>query len=69
MKRYRVHLLNDLGEIFHEADVEAFDDADAVAAGWNLLEGYNASHPDLASFGIEVRLGGDLIFNSWAKPR
>ena len=69
MKHCRVHLLNDLGEIFHEEDVEASDDADAIAAGWNLLEGYNASHPDLASFGIEVWLEGTLIFNSWVKPR
>lgn len=66
MKRYRVYLLNDLGQIFHDEEVEALDDADAVAAAWNLLENHNATQPDLA-YGIEVRLGGTLIYNSWTR--
>ena len=67
MKRYRVYLLNDLGMSFHAEDVEAFDDADAIAAAWNLLEVHNTNHPDIASYGIEVRLGRNVIFNSWTK--
>ena len=67
MARYCAYLLNDLGETFHEETIEAFDDTDSVAAGWDLLVGY-ASHPNFASFGIEIRLGGNLIFNSWVKP-
>jgi len=67
MKRYRVYLLNDLGTIFHAEDVEAFDDADAIAAAWNLHDVHNVNHPDIASYGIEVWLAGHLIFNSWTK--
>lgn len=66
MKRYRVYLLNDLGVIFYEDDVDALDDADAVAAAWNLLETHNASQPDIA-YGIEVRARGRLVFNSWTR--
>jgi hypothetical protein len=64
MLYYRVYLLNDLGKIFRGEDVQAYDDAAAVAAGWNLLETHNASDPDIA-YGIEIWLGRILIFNSW----
>jgi hypothetical protein len=67
MKRYRVYLLNDLGAIFQAEDVDAFDDADAIAAAWNLFDIHNANHPDIASYGVEVWDGGNLVFNSWTK--
>jgi hypothetical protein len=55
MARYRVYLLNDLGKIFHGEDVEARDNAAVIAAGWQLLEKHNESHPDIA-YGIEIWL-------------
>jgi hypothetical protein len=64
MAFYRVYLLNDLGRIFHGEDVEALDDAAAIAAGWKLLEIHNASLPNIA-FGVEIWFGRELILNSW----
>jgi hypothetical protein len=62
MVRYRVYLLDDLGKIFHGADIEAPDDAAAVASARSLIKAYNADDPNMAH-GLEVWLGTDLIFS------
>ena len=63
MLRYRVYLLDDQGRIFHGADIEAPDDAAAVAAARRVLEAHNVTDPNIA-YGFEVWLATDLIFSS-----
>jgi hypothetical protein len=65
MVRYRVYLLDSAHKIFHGQDVEAPDDAAAIAAAWDLFETHNALQPSAAN-GVEVWLGRNLVFNSLA---
>jgi hypothetical protein len=53
---YRAYMLNEHGKFFRGEDVEAANDAAAIAAGRGLLG--NPAH------GFEIWRGRDLIFSS-----
>jgi hypothetical protein len=61
MAHYRIYLLDDSVKIFHGEDVEAPDDAAAIAAGWQMLETHNLGSSAMAH-GIEVWAGRSRIF-------
>jgi len=57
---YRAYILNEDGKIVRGEDVEAADDAAAIATGQGLL-----GDP---AYGFEIWRGSELIFSSRRKP-
>jgi hypothetical protein len=66
MTFYRAYLLDDQGHILLSEDMEASDDAAAVAAGWQLVAAHSAGSP-IPARGVEIWSGDRLVFSSHPK--
>jgi hypothetical protein len=67
MVHYRFYLLGDTGRIFYGEDIQAMDDAAAIAAAQGRLTAHNASYPGTAH-GVEIWCDRRLVFSNWTKP-
>jgi hypothetical protein len=63
MTFYRAYVLDNQGNILLSEDVQADDDAAAVAAGWQLLGAHSADLPTPAE-GVEMWSGDRLVFST-----
>jgi hypothetical protein len=63
MAQYTAYLLDDQGNILSRAEIEAGDDAAAVAAGQQLAGAHSTDTPDPAR-GVEIWRDRILVFSS-----
>ncbi len=63
MRFYRAYVLDNQGNILLSEDVQADDDAAAVAAGWQLVAAHSADLPTPAE-GVEIWSGDRLVFST-----
>jgi uncharacterized protein YuzE len=61
---YRAYILDEHGKIVSGEDVEAADDATAIAAGQALLDADNSGR----GYGFEVWRGSEVIFSGRHRP-
>jgi hypothetical protein len=61
---YRAYLLDEHGKILSGEDLEAADDAAAIAAGQTLLD----AHSSGSGYGFEVWRGTEVIFSGRHRP-
>jgi hypothetical protein len=66
MTFYRAYVLDDQGNILLSHDMQANDDAAAIAAGWQLVAAHSADSPTPAQ-GVEIWAGDRLVFSSHPK--
>jgi|SRR4051812_40340285 hypothetical protein len=63
MTFYRAYVLDDHSNILLSEDMQAADDAAAIAAGWQLVAAHAADTPTPAR-GVEIWAGDRLVFSS-----
>jgi hypothetical protein len=63
MTFYRAYVLDNQGNILLSEDMQADDDAAAVAAGRLLVTAHSADVPTPAA-GVEIWCGGRLVFST-----
>jgi hypothetical protein len=66
MTIYRAYILDTKGKIFFGENVEALDEAAAIAVARTLVESHNADHPGTAH-GFEIWDGHRVIFSNWPR--
>ena len=63
MTFYRAYVLDNQGNILLSEDMQADDDAAAVAAGWQLVAAHSADLP-IPAKGVEIWSGDRLVFST-----
>jgi hypothetical protein len=63
MTFYRAYVLDNQGNILLSEDMQANDDAAAVAGGWQLVAAHAADLPTPAE-GVEIWSGDRLVFST-----